>query len=73
MESQANPVCFRAVIDETLLEPRVLQGLFGCDALLGVVDEDALKEVQELAVERSIGGDELLHKQKSAEFQDQCA
>lgn len=43
METQTDPVCFRAVIDKALLEPGVLQGLFGRDALLGIVDKDALK------------------------------
>lgn len=42
VEPHANPVCFRAVIDEALLEPGVLQSLLGCDPLLGVVDENAL-------------------------------
>lgn len=72
MEPQADPVRFRAVIDKTLLEPGMLQGLFGCNALLGVVDEDALKEVQEVAVERGIGGNEFLHAHKSVKFQSQC-
>lgn len=72
MESQADPVCFRAVIDKALLEPRVLQGLFGCDALFGVVDKDALKKVEELSVKGGIRRDELLHGHKSAEFQSRC-
>lgn len=69
MESQANPIRFRAIIDEALLEPGVLQGLLGCDALLGVVDKDALEQVEEVAVEGGIGGDKFLHKQKSVMFQ----
>lgn len=72
MESLANPVRFRAVIDEALLEPGVLQGLLGCDALLGVVDKDALEQVEEVAVEGGIGGDKLLHRQTSATAQGQC-
>lgn len=32
-------------------EPRVLEGLLGCDAVVGVVDEDAAEEVEEVGAE----------------------
>lgn len=48
---QTNLVRLCAVVHERLLEPRVLERFFGGDAFLGVVDEDAAEEVEELAVE----------------------
>jgi hypothetical protein len=39
----ADPNCFRAIVDERLSEPGVLQCLFRCDSLLGIVDEDPLQ------------------------------
>lgn len=38
----------------------MLQRLFGRDALLRVVNEDSLEEVEELPVERGVGRDEFL-------------
>lgn len=38
----------------------MLQSLLGGDAVLGIVDEDALQEVEEESVELVIGGDEFL-------------
>ncbi len=42
---------FCAVIGDRFLEPRVLEGLLGGDARLGVVLEDAAQKVDELFVE----------------------
>lgn len=60
MQSHADPVGFRTVVDETLLEPGMFQGLLRRDALLGVVDKDPLQQIQELAIEGSVDGDEFL-------------
>lgn len=38
----------------------MLQGLLGCDAGFGVVDEDLAEKIQELLVEFCVGGDDLL-------------
>jgi hypothetical protein len=47
MKAHADSVCFGTVVNEAFLEPGVLQGLFGSDSLLGVVDKDLLEKVQE--------------------------
>lgn len=60
MQSHADPVGFRTVVDETLLEPGMLQGLLRREALLGIVDKDPLQQVQELAVEGGVDRDEFL-------------
>ena len=60
MKAHPDSVCFGTVVDEAFLEPGVLQGLFGSDSLLGVVDKDLLEEVQECTVEGGINRDELL-------------
>ena len=39
------PCGFGAVVGDGFLEPFVLQGFFGRDALFGVVDEDLAEEV----------------------------
>lgn len=65
MKAHSDSVCFGAVVNETLLEPGMLQGLLGSDPLLRVVDEDLLKEVQEGTIERSINWDELLRVSKT--------
>ena len=61
MQSHANPICFCPVINEALFEPRVFQGLLGCDPLLGVVDKDLPQQVQKLTVEGSVDRNEFLH------------
>lgn len=44
--------CLRAVVGGgDFLEPGVLEGLLGCDAVVGVVDEDAAEEVEEVGAE----------------------
>lgn len=48
---QPDLVRLGAVVHERLLEPGVLQGFLGCDALLGVVHEYPSEEVKELFVE----------------------
>ena len=45
MKAHADAVCFSAVVDKAFLEPGVLQGLFGRNPLLGVIDEDLLEEI----------------------------
>lgn len=47
LESLADSIGLGAVVDERLLEPGVLQGLFGGDSVLRVVYEDLLQQVQE--------------------------
>lgn len=43
---------FRAVVGGgDFFEPGVLEGLLGCDAVAGVVDEDAAEEVEEVGAE----------------------
>jgi hypothetical protein len=51
---------FGAIINQRLLEPRVLQSLFGSNTVLGVVDKYPLKKVKEQAMECGAGGDEIL-------------
>lgn len=60
MQAHANAVCFGAVIDQTLFEPRMLERLLRRETVLGVVDKDALQQVKELTVERGIGGNKFL-------------
>lgn len=60
MQPRADPVGFCPIVDEGLLEPLMLQGLLGRDAVLRVIDEDLLQEVEELAIIWGIGRDELL-------------
>jgi hypothetical protein len=61
MKTHSDPVGFGTIVNETLLEPGVLQGLFSSYSLLGVVDKDLLQKVQECTVERCIDRDELLY------------
>jgi hypothetical protein len=42
---------FGAVVHKRLLEPRMLQGLFGSYTLLGIVNKYLPQEIEELAVE----------------------
>lgn len=49
-----------AVVLEALLEPFVLEGVLGGDALVGVVDEDLAEEGEELLVEVGGRGDDVL-------------
>ncbi len=51
---------FGAVVGDAFFEPGVLEGLFGGDALLGVVLEDASEEVDELFVEAGGCRDDFL-------------
>lgn len=60
MQSHADPVGLGAIVDDAFLEPRMLQRLFGGDALLGIVDKDLSQQVEELPVEGGVDGDELL-------------
>lgn len=54
-----DPKSFSAVIDKGLFEPGMLQGLFGRDAVLGIVNKDPLQQVQEQPVEVGVGWDEF--------------
>lgn len=49
-----------SVVHERLPEPWVLQGLFGGDALLGIVDENLSEEVEELTIEVGMAGNGFL-------------
>lgn len=49
------PYSLSPVIDCTLFEPRMLQRLFGCQPLLGVIDKDFLKKIEKEFVERGEG------------------
>jgi hypothetical protein len=49
-----------AIVNQRLLEPRVLQSLFGSNTVLGVVDKYPLEKVKEQAMECSAGWDEVL-------------
>ena len=58
-----------AVVHEALAEPGVLQRLLGRDAPGGIVDEDALEQVEEELVEGGRGRDDVLwQKGRSACF-----
>lgn len=59
----ANLLGFGAVVFKVFLEPWMLQGLFGGDALLRVVDEDAVEQVEKLTIERCVVGDDVLLRQ----------
>lgn len=63
MQAHANPVRLGSVINDTLLEPRMLQCLLCRDALLRVVNEYLAKKVEELAVEWGVHWNELLQEQ----------
>lgn len=52
--------CFGAVIGDGLFEPSVFEGLFGGDALFGIVLEDVVEKVDELLVEGASCRDHLL-------------
>lgn len=52
--------CFGAVIRDGLFEPSVFERLLGCDALFGIVLEDAAEKVGELLVEGVVSRDHLL-------------
>jgi hypothetical protein len=45
MQSLADPVSLRTIIDECLLKPRVLQCLLCSDPVLGIVDKNLLQQV----------------------------
>lgn len=52
---------FRAVVGGgNFFEPGVLEGLLGGDAVVGVVDEDAVEEVEEVGAELVVAGDNVL-------------
>ena len=51
-----------AVVDYSLLEPRMLQGLLGGYPGLRVVDEDSAKEIEELPVEGGVCRNEFLEQ-----------
>ena len=57
---QPDLVSLRPVIHERFLEPGMLEGLFGGDPFLRIVDEDPLQQVEELFVERGVGWDRFL-------------
>lgn len=49
----ADTDCLGTIIDDSILEPWVLEGLFGSNANFGIIDEDAAKQVKELFVKGS--------------------
>jgi hypothetical protein len=51
---------FRAVVDQSLFEPRMLQSLLGGYALLGIVHKNLPKQVEKLLVEAGARKDEVL-------------
>lgn len=55
-----DPRGLRAIVDERLSEPRVLERLLGRYPLLRVVDEDLLQEIEELLVEFGVWWDRVL-------------
>lgn len=55
-----DPCCFRAIVDEAFLEPRMPECLLSGEAFGRVVDEYFLEEVEELLVERAVGRDDVL-------------
>lgn len=56
----ADAIGLCAVVDDRLLEPRVLKSLLGSNAVLWIVDKDPLEQIEELSVEARVRGDELL-------------
>src|SRR5699024_5444515 len=68
-----DPHSLGAVVVLGLLEPGMLQGLFGGDALLGVVDEDLAQEVEELIVESGGCGDEILRQASKQGVRRSCS
>jgi len=54
-----DPTRLSPIILHQLREPRVLQRLAGCDALLRVVDKDLSQEIKEELVESGGGRDDL--------------
>jgi hypothetical protein len=60
LELLPNSQCFGAVVNQRLLEPRMLQRLLRRDPLLRIVHKDLLQEIQELSVERVVRRDEFL-------------
>ena len=59
---QPDPRSFGAIIRSGLLEPRMLESLFGGQTLLWVIHEDLAEKIEELLVERVGGGDDLLQR-----------
>ena len=51
---------FGAVIHQGLFEPRVLQSFLGSDAVLRVIHEDLLQEIEEQFMKLGVGWDEFL-------------
>ena len=51
---------FGAVVEYSLLEPRVLQRLLGSYPGFRVVDKDSTKEIEELPIESSVRRDKFL-------------
>lgn len=62
MQTHTDAVCLGAVVNETFFKPWVFQRLLRCDSILGIVDKDALQQIQELTVERGVGGNEVLEE-----------
>ena len=60
IQPQADPICFSAVINQTLLEPWVFQSFLGRDALFRVVNKYLAQKIQELTIEGCVGGNEFL-------------
>lgn len=50
----------RPIVLDRLFEPRVFEGILGCDTLFGVVDEYLAQEVEELFVEGGGGRNNIL-------------
>jgi hypothetical protein len=44
---QPDLVSFRAIVHQSFPEPRVLEGLLGCNPLLRIVDKNLLQQVEE--------------------------
>lgn len=55
-----NAQCLRAIVNDRFFEPRVLESLLGSDAVLRIVHEYPLEEVEELSVKRRIRWNEFL-------------
>ena len=55
-----DPRSFGAIVRDCLLEPRMLESLFGRKTLLRIIDEDAAEKIEELLVEGCSRRNDLL-------------
>lgn len=53
---------FSTIIGNSLLEPLMLEGLLGGKTLLGIIDKDTAKKVEELLIECCSRGNDLLQQ-----------